>query len=83
MAVTSFPKGFQMTDLVERLRCTWEGRPYLPSICEEAADEIERLNAAYEQLRETYLQAAEQLAEATAEIEKLRELWENSPSAAR
>jgi hypothetical protein len=35
----------------------------------EAADEIEQLR--------------EQLAEATAEIEKLRELWENSPSAAR
>jgi hypothetical protein len=35
----------------------------------EAADEIEQLR--------------EQLAEATTEVEKLRELWENSPSAAR
>jgi hypothetical protein len=32
-----------MTDLIERLRAQWAGRPYLPSICAEAADEIERL----------------------------------------
>ena len=40
------------------------------------ADKIERMQAEIDQL-------SEQLAEATTEVEKLRELWENSPSAAR
>jgi len=60
----------------------------------EAADEIERLKAiadtvdimtaqAIKRQNDEIEQLSEQLAEATAEIEKLRELWENSPSAAR
>jgi len=51
--------------------------------CMEAADEIERLEAENNQLYEQLEQLHEQLAEATSEIEKLRDLWENSPSAAR
>jgi len=70
-------------DLVKRLR----GRPapgdHCSKLIAEAADEIERLEAENNQLYEQLEQLHEQLAEATSEIEKLRDLWENSPSAAR
>ena len=66
-----------MTDIATRLRdFTDDGVASPVPLMEEAADEIERMQTEIDQFEE-------QLAEATAEIEKLRELWENSPSAAR
>jgi prefoldin subunit 5 len=60
-------------DEIERLTVNLGGSVAALKMCN---DEIERMQAEIDQL-------SEQLAEATTEVEKLRELWENSPSAAR